>query len=58
MRSDLYLLIPDIVLEANQRLQAMQAELKRLRAEGRDEDSRALEGAIAELKQIIHLHLQ
>lgn len=57
MRSDLVVLIPDIVLEANQRLHGMQVELNAL-AEERQSDRRALEGAIRELKQIIQRHLQ
>jgi hypothetical protein len=58
MRSDLSLLIPDIILEANQRLQGMQAELNRLKTEARKNDIRALEGAIDELQQVIQRHLQ
>ncbi len=57
MRSDLVALIPDIVLEANQRLHGMQVELNAL-AEERQSDRRALEAAIRELKQIIQRHLQ
>jgi hypothetical protein len=57
MRSDLVPLVPDIILDANQRLHGMQAELNAL-AEGRQSDRRALEAAIRELKQVIQRHLQ
>jgi hypothetical protein len=58
MPSDPRLLIPEVVLEAKQRLQVMQAELNRMRSEGPENDRRALEAAVAELKQMIQRHLQ
>jgi hypothetical protein len=57
MRPDLVPLVPDVILEANQHLRGMEAELNTL-AEGRQSDRRALEVAIRELRQVIQRHLQ